>query len=197
MPCSHRPRPYPGRRAVCRDAVAAERRTLSRARPCPGAASAKNDGGAHCTNRGADAPNARADDHRKRRGQHSSPFGPPPDFELSVADAPRRAVVPKVSYAPRGRRRSVGVYLPVEVLRSCGTARHLSVRRSPCVASALKPESATSLRYSASRRGENRPRKAAGCVCRRRLAARWRGCAGRAAARDSVGCARAPWPVLL
>jgi hypothetical protein len=45
------------------------------------------------------------------------------------------------------------------------------------VASALKPASATSLRYSASRRGENRPRKAAGCVCRRRLRnvwARWR-----------------------
>jgi hypothetical protein len=42
-------------------------------------------------------------DHRKRGGQHSSPFGSPPDFELSVADAPRRAVVPKVSYAPRGR----------------------------------------------------------------------------------------------
>jgi hypothetical protein len=73
-------------------------------------------------------------DHRKRGGQHSSPFGPPPDFELSVADARRRAVVP---HAPRGRRRSVGVYLPVEVLRSCGTALHLSVRRSPYVASAL------------------------------------------------------------
>jgi CheY-like chemotaxis protein len=27
--------------------------------------------------------------------------------------------------------------------------------------------------------------------------ARRRGCAGRAAARDSVGCARVPWPVLL
>jgi hypothetical protein len=38
-------------------------------------------------------------------------------------------------------------------------------RRSPHVAGALKPASATSLMYSASRRGENRPRKAAGCVC--------------------------------
>jgi hypothetical protein len=35
-------------------------------------------------------------------------------------------------------------------------------RALPYVASALKPASATSLRYSASRRGENRPRKAAG-----------------------------------
>jgi hypothetical protein len=47
-----------------------------------------------------------------------------------------------------------------------GLQLHLSVRRSPHVASALKPASATSLMYSASSRGENRPRKAAGCVCR-------------------------------
>ena len=50
-----------------------------------------------------------------------------------------------------------------------GLQLHLSVRRSPHVATALKPASATSLRYSASRRGENRPRKATGCVFRRRL----------------------------
>ena len=48
-----------------------------------------------------------------------------------------------------------------------GLQLHLCVRRSPHVASALKPASGTSLMYSASRRGENRPRKAAGCVCRR------------------------------
>ena len=54
----------PGCRAVCRDAVAAERWTLSRARPSPGAAAARNDEGAHCTNRGADAPDTRADDLR-------------------------------------------------------------------------------------------------------------------------------------
>jgi hypothetical protein len=49
-----------------------------------------------------------------------------------------------------------------------GLQLHLSVRRSPYVASALKPASATSLRCSASRRGENRPRKAAGCFDVRR-----------------------------
>ena len=37
----------PGRRAVCRDAVAAERWTLSRARPDPAAAPTKNAGSAH------------------------------------------------------------------------------------------------------------------------------------------------------
>jgi hypothetical protein len=64
--------------------------------------------------------------------------------------------------------------------------QHLSVRRPPHVASALKPASATSLRYSASRGGENRPRKAAGCVFRRgrpQRTTRWRGC--------GQGCTRA------
>ena len=42
-----------GRRALCRDAVAAERWTLSRARTDPAAAPAKNAGSADCTNRGA------------------------------------------------------------------------------------------------------------------------------------------------
>ena len=41
---------YPRRRAHCRDAVAAERRPLSGARPRPAATPAKNDGGAHCAN---------------------------------------------------------------------------------------------------------------------------------------------------
>ena len=39
---------HPGRRALCRDAVAAERWTLSRARADPGAAPATNAGSAHC-----------------------------------------------------------------------------------------------------------------------------------------------------
>jgi hypothetical protein len=56
---------------------------------------------------------------------------------------------------------------PSRCYARAGLQLHLSVRRSPYVASALKPASATSLRCSASRRGENRPRKAAGCVCRR------------------------------
>ena len=44
-----------GRGTVCRDAVAAERRTLSRARPDPGAAPAENAGSARFPDGGADA----------------------------------------------------------------------------------------------------------------------------------------------
>ena len=43
----------PGRGAVCRDAVAAERWTLSRARTDPAAAPTENAGSAHCASRGA------------------------------------------------------------------------------------------------------------------------------------------------
>ena len=45
--------PQSGCRAVCRDAVAAERWTLSRARTDTAAAPAKNTGSAHCASRGA------------------------------------------------------------------------------------------------------------------------------------------------
>ena len=55
---------HAGRRALCRDAVAAERRTLSRARADPAAAPAKNTGSAHFANGGADAPTSGADDLR-------------------------------------------------------------------------------------------------------------------------------------
>ena len=55
----------PGRRTLCRDAVAAERRTLSRARPDPAAAPAENAGSARCRNsRGAVTPKSGADDLR-------------------------------------------------------------------------------------------------------------------------------------
>ena len=53
-----------GRRAFCRDAVAAERRALSRARPCPGAAPAENTGSAYRPNGGAGTPKSRVDDLR-------------------------------------------------------------------------------------------------------------------------------------
>ena len=52
MPCSRRPRPRGGRRTLRRDAVAAERWTLSRTRTCPAAAQAENDGSADRTTRG-------------------------------------------------------------------------------------------------------------------------------------------------
>ena len=45
--------PPPGRSAFCRNAVAAERWTLSRARTDPAAAPAENTGSAHCTSGGA------------------------------------------------------------------------------------------------------------------------------------------------
>jgi hypothetical protein len=70
------------------------------------------------------------------------------------------------------------------LLRDCKL--HLSVRRSPHVATALKPASATSLSTQLPERGENRPRKAAGCVFRRgrpQRTTRWRGC--------GQGCTRA------
>ena len=50
-----------GRGAVRRDAVAAERRTLSRARSGAGAAPAENSGSAHFPGRGADTPKSGAD----------------------------------------------------------------------------------------------------------------------------------------
>ena len=53
-----------GRGTLCRDAVAAERRTLSRARPDPGAAPAENAGSAHFTDGGAGTPKSGADDLR-------------------------------------------------------------------------------------------------------------------------------------
>ena len=52
------------RRAVCRDAVAAERWTLSRARTHPAAAPTENAGGADRTTRGIGKPTAGADDLR-------------------------------------------------------------------------------------------------------------------------------------
>ena len=53
-----------GRRALRRDAVAAERWTLSRARADPAAAPAENAGGADFADRGAGAPKSGADDLR-------------------------------------------------------------------------------------------------------------------------------------
>ena len=49
----------PGRRALCRNAVAAERRTLSDARTDAAAAAAKNAGSAHCASGGAVAAKVR------------------------------------------------------------------------------------------------------------------------------------------
>jgi hypothetical protein len=46
-----------------------------------------------------------------------------------------------------------------------GLRLHLSVRRSPHVASALKPASATSLRYSASRRARIAPGRPLDAFC--------------------------------
>ena len=54
-----------GRRAVCRDAVAAERWTLSRARTGPGTAQAKNAGSLDGTTRGIGKTAAGADDRRR------------------------------------------------------------------------------------------------------------------------------------
>ena len=53
-----------GRGTLCRDAVAAERRTLSRARPDPAAAPAENAGSAHLATGGAGTPKSGADDLR-------------------------------------------------------------------------------------------------------------------------------------
>jgi len=55
---------HPRHRALCRDAVACERWTLSRARSRPAAAPATNAGGAHCTNRGANRTKTGVDDLR-------------------------------------------------------------------------------------------------------------------------------------
>ena len=57
----------PGRRTSCRNAVAAERWTLSNARTDTAAtAAAENAGSAHCASRGAVAPKSSADDLRGR-----------------------------------------------------------------------------------------------------------------------------------
>ena len=53
-----------GRRTVCRNAVAAERWTLSHARTGPAAATTENAGSAHCANGGAVAVQSGADDLR-------------------------------------------------------------------------------------------------------------------------------------
>ena len=50
---------HPGRGTLCRDVVAAERWTLSRARTYSGAAQAENAGSAHCPDGGVDAAKIR------------------------------------------------------------------------------------------------------------------------------------------
>ena len=55
---------HAGRRTVCRNAVAAERWTLSHARTDPAAAAAENAGSAYCASGGAVASKSGADDFR-------------------------------------------------------------------------------------------------------------------------------------
>jgi hypothetical protein len=101
----------------------------------------------------------------------------------------------RVSYAPRGRRRSVGVYLPVEVLSSCGTAT--APVRSKITSRCQCPQIGIGyVAYVLSLKGrESPPGRPLDAFAVESTP--WRGCAGRAAAGDSVGCARVPRPVLL
>jgi hypothetical protein len=74
------------------------------------------------TNLAGRVTKSKSPDHRKRHGQHSSPFGLPPDFELSVADARRRAVVPKGLICPARMptiRGSISSRRDATLLRDC------------------------------------------------------------------------------
>jgi hypothetical protein len=117
--------------------------------------------------------------------------------DLSWANTPASRARCDLAHMPRGVSRG---RIAADERRTGGLGKGNAGqchRRSPHAASALKPASATSLRCSASRRGENRPRKAAGCVCRRRLRTAGVAAQGVQPHGTAIGCARAPWPVLL
>jgi hypothetical protein len=97
----------------------------------------------------------------------------PPSARRAISNCQLQMLLPFVG-SPKGlvcpaRMPTIrGVYLP-RCYAHAGQHCTCPFEEAPYVASALKPASATSLRYSASRRGENRARRALDAVCRRRL----------------------------